>query len=275
MAPPSDSPLILALDTPDLDTALAWSDAAGEAVDTVKVGLELWSAAGPAAVRALTVRGRRVMLDLKLHDIPNTVASAVRVLAPLGVDLLTVHASGGAPMIRAAVDAADGRLTITAVTVLTSLAPDDLTALGHPPADEAVPRLACLAADAGAGAIVCSPLEAAAVRAAVPDHVRIICPGVRPGVQPGVQPGVTGPPAVQLGVRGQSTPAVALPEAGVAPPADDQRRVLGPAAAVAAGADALVVGRPVTRAPDPAAAARAITAEILAARAELAARGAP
>jgi orotidine-5'-phosphate decarboxylase len=230
------SPVVLALDTPDLAVARRWADAAGDAIGLVKVGLELFTAAGPDAVRALVADGHRVMLDLKLHDIPNTVAAATRNVAGLGAELLTVHALGGPGMLTAAVEAAgaagpDGPV-ITAVTVLTSMTPADLDAAGLPQAATAVPALAALAARCGAGAIVCSPLEAAAVRAAVGDGVRIICPGVRP----------------------------AGGDAG------DQARIATPAGAVAAGADLLVVGRPITGAPDPAAAAAAIAAEATGAR---------
>ena len=222
------SPVVLALDTPDLALARRWADAAGDAMGLVKVGLELFTAAGPDAVRALVADGHRVMLDLKLHDIPSTVAAATRNVAGLGAELLTVHALGGPGMLTAAVEAAgrDGP-AITAVTVLTSMTPADLDAVGLPGAAASVPALAALAARCGAGAIVCSPLEAAAVRAAVGDGVRIICPGVRP----------------------------AGADAG------DQARMATPAAAVAARADLLVVGRPITGAPDPAAAAAAIAGE--------------
>jgi orotidine-5'-phosphate decarboxylase len=231
--PKRSSPVVVALDTDDLATALTWAKATRDAAGMVKVGLELWSAAGPDAVRALAADGHTVMLDLKLHDIPTTVAGAVRAVAALGAELLTVHALGGQAMLRAAVDAAAGRTTIAAVTVLTSLAADDLDALGLPPAAEAVPRLATLAVAAGAGAVVCSPVEARKVRLATGPATRLICPGVRPAA---------GEP-------------------------DDQRRVATPAEAVAAGADLLVVGRPVTGADDPAAAAAAIRDEALAARA--------
>jgi orotidine-5'-phosphate decarboxylase len=208
----------------------------------VKVGLELWSAAGPGAVDALVGDGHRVMLDLKLHDIPNTVAAAVRGVAALGADLVTVHALGGRAMVAAAAEAAAGGPRIAAVTVLTSLDDAGLAELGLPGAAESVPRLAALAAAAGAGAIVCSPLEAAAVRAAVGPGTWIVCPGVRPA----------GPDAVL----------------------DDQRRVATPAAAVAAGADLLVVGRPVTGRPDARAAAAAIADQALEAASARAGSGA-
>jgi orotidine-5'-phosphate decarboxylase len=226
----SDSPLVLALDTGDLRQALDWSRAAGEAAGMVKVGLELFAAAGPAAVAALAREGRRVMLDLKLHDIPATVAGAARAAERAGAELLTVHALGGPAMLAAAVQAAPG-CRVAAVTVLTSAAPADLAAAGLPPAAEAVPRLARLAVAAGCPALVCSPLEAAALRDLLGPAVELVCPGVRP--------------------------SPAHP--------DDQARVATPAAAMRAGASRIVVGRPVTRAADVGAAARAVRDQALAA----------
>jgi orotidine-5'-phosphate decarboxylase len=233
-----ESPLVLALDTPDLERALDWSAAAGEAAGMVKVGLELFAAEGPAAVRALTGRGRRVMLDLKLHDIPATVAGAVRAAAAAGAELVTVHALGGPAMLAAAVRAAGGRCRLAAVTVLTSAGPAELRAAGLPVAAEAVPRLARLAVAAGCPALVCSPLEAAGLRELLGPAVELVCPGVRPAASPTAVAG------------------------------DDQARVATPAAAVRAGADRIVVGRPITLAADPAAAARAVRDEALAARRE-------
>ena len=134
-----ESPLVLALDTDDLEQAAAWSRAAGEAAGMVKVGLELFGAAGPAAVGALAGDGRRVMLDLKLHDIPATVAGGMRAAARAGAELVTVHALGGPAMLEAAVQAAGDRCRVAAVTILTRAAPADLAAAGLPPAAEAVP----------------------------------------------------------------------------------------------------------------------------------------
>ena len=229
------SPLVLALDTDDARTARAWAAATAGVAGLVKVGLQLWTAAGPTVVADLVGDGHRVMLDLKLHDIPNTVAAAVRAAAGLGADLVTVHAGGGRAMVAAAAEAAGERgPVIAAVTVLTSLDDTDLAEIGLPPAASAVPSLAALAVAAGAGALVCSPLEAAAVRAAVGPGPVLICPGVRP----------------------------ADPDA----PADDQRRVTTAAGAVAAGADLLVVGRPLTGRADLRAAAMALKDEILGAR---------
>src|SRR5829696_7485358 len=212
-----ESPLVLALDTDDLEQALAWSRAAGEAAGMVKAGLELFGAAGPAAVAALAGDGRRVMLDLKLHDIPATVAGGTRAAARAG----------------AAVEAAGDRCRVAAVTILTSAAPADLAAVGLPPADEAVPRLAGLAVRSGCPAIVCSPLEVAALRAHLGPAVELICPGVRLG--------------------------------GDFSPDDDQIRVATPAQAISAGASRIVVGRPITRSDDVGAAARAGRDQALAA----------
>jgi orotidine-5'-phosphate decarboxylase len=235
------SPVVLALDTADLDLALDWAELAGPAIGMVKVGLELFCAHGADAVRALRGEGHEVMLDLKLHDIPVTVARAVEEAAELDVRLVTVHAAGGRAMLEAAVGAAAGRVDVTAVTVLTSLAPPDLAALGQVDAAATAERLARLALLAGCQALVCSPLEAGRVRAAADQaaggaggRVRLVCPGIR------LDTGAGGP--------------------------DDQARVATPAEAVRAGADWLVVGRPITRAPDVAAAARAVLDDAVAAR---------
>ncbi len=218
------APIAVALDAPDLATTVAWAAAVGPSVSTVKVGLEAYLRDGADAVRAVRAAapGCALFLDLKLHDIPNTVAGAAHAVAALEPDFLTVHASGGSAMIRAAADALPGT-RITGVTVLTSLSGSDLEAIGlRGPAPDAVRRLAVLAVEAGARALVCSPLEVAAVRAEVGDDVVLITPGVRP--------------------------------AGSA--VGDQARVATPEQALADGADLLVVGRPITAAPDPAAAAR-------------------
>jgi orotidine-5'-phosphate decarboxylase len=222
------APIAVALDAPDLSTAAAWAGAVAPHVQVVKVGLELFCSAGPDVVDA--VRGDAdVFLDLKLHDIPNTVAGAARSVAPLRPRFLTVHASGGADMVRAAVEAAPD-VTIAAVTVLTSLSADvlDQVGLAGPPLD-AVRRLAALAVGAGAGAIVCSPQEVAAVRAEVGADTVLITPGVRP-----------------LGAD-----------------VGDQARVATPQQALADGASLLVIGRPITGAPDPGAAAAEIAASLV------------
>jgi len=222
------APLAVALDAPDLATAALWAKAVSPHVAVVKVGLELFCSSGPDVVEA--VRGDHdVFLDLKLHDIPNTVAGAARAVASLRPRYLTVHASGGADMVRAAVEAAP-EVTIAAVTVLTSLSAEALQAVGlaGPPRD-AVLRLAALAVGAGAGALVCSPQEVAAVRAEVGPGVVLITPGVRP----------------------------------VGADVGDQARVATPQQALADGADLLVVGRPITGAPDPGAAAAELAASLV------------
>jgi orotidine-5'-phosphate decarboxylase len=213
----------------------AWAEAAPFAaavaphVGMLKVGLELFAAEGPPAVRAAAALGRPVFLDLKLHDIPATVEGAARSAAATGAALLTVHAAGGPDMVRAAVRGAAGRLRVLGVTVLTSLDAAALERIGLAgPPEAAVVRLARLAVEAGAGGLVCSPHEVAAVRAAVGPGPLLVVPGVRP--------------------------------AGAA--RGDQARVATPAQAAFAGADVIVVGRPLRDAADPVAAARAIAAEL-------------
>jgi orotidine-5'-phosphate decarboxylase len=221
--------LCAALDFPAWERAEPFARAVAPAVGMLKVGLELFAAEGPPAVRAAAALGRPVFLDLKLHDIPNTVEGAARSAASSGAALLTVHASGGAEMVRAAVRGAAGKLRVLAVTVLTSLDAAALRAIGlEGPPEAAVVRLARLAVAAGAGGLVCSPHEVGAVRAAVGPAPLLVVPGVRP--------------------------------AGAAK--GDQARVATPAEAIAAGADVIVLGRPLRDAPDPAAAARAIAASI-------------
>ncbi len=219
------SPVAVALDAPDLPTVLRWAAEVGPYVSVVKVGLETYLRDGRAAVTQVAqASGRPVFLDLKLHDIPNTVAGAVRSVADLEPAFLTVHASGGAAMVQAAVRALPAT-RVTAVTVLTSLSSDDLEAVGlRGTASQAALRLAELAVEAGATALVCSPREVAAVRAAVGADVTLVTPGVRPA-------GASG---------------------------DDQARTATPQQALADGADLLVVGRPITAAENPAAAARAL-----------------
>jgi orotidine-5'-phosphate decarboxylase len=224
--PSTLAPVALALDAPDLETAVGWAAAAGPHVSTVKVGLELYLRHGADAV--VKVReasgGRDVFLDLKLHDIPNTVAGAARSVADLAPDYLTVHASGGVAMIRAAVEALP-RTKVVGVTVLTSMSDDDLEAIGlRGPARDAVRRLAAVAVQGGARALVCSPQEVRDVRREVGADVTLITPGVRPAGSD----------------RG------------------DQSRVATPEQALADGADLLVIGRPITGAADIAAAARQI-----------------
>jgi orotidine-5'-phosphate decarboxylase len=197
----------------------------------VKVGLELFTALGPAVVEDIVGRGYAVMLDLKLHDIPETVARAIAAVAGLGAGLCTVHAAGGRHMLEAAVAAA-GPMRVLAVTVLTSLDEADLTQIGAlGPIQDLVLRRADLAMSAGCGGIVASPNEVAALRRAVAENAWLVTPGVRP--------------------KGAAT--------------HDQKRVTTPAAARSAGADLVVVGRPIRDAADPAAVARTIVDELAAA----------
>lgn len=227
---------ILALDVPNAASAFALLERVGPAVDFVKVGLQLYIAEGPALVRTLRTRGYRVFLDLKLHDIPNTVGAAVRCAAALDVDLLTVHASGGAAMLRAAREAVEAsgatKLDLLAVTVLTSLAEQGLgEAWGRTDTNVAaeVERLARLAHACGMNGVVASVREADRLRRALGRDFRILTPGIR-----------------LLG--------------GAA--AGDQTRVATPADAAAAGVDYVVLGRAVTAAPDPVAALGAVRAEL-------------
>lgn len=226
---PSQDRIILALDRPDAASALALADSI-PALRWVKVGLELFCAAGPDVVRQLRRRGLRVFLDLKFHDIPATMAGACRSAARLGAELITVHACAGSEALVAAqagavAGAAQAELaapTLLAVTVLTSWEAGRFRAeLALDEAPEAyVPRLAALAATAGIAGAVCSPQEVAALRQAYPEPFALVTPGIRP--------------------------------AGA--PVGDQRRVMTPAQAIAAGASLLVIGRPISAADDPAAA---------------------
>ncbi|MBG0817335.1 orotidine-5'-phosphate decarboxylase [Planomonospora sp. ID82291] len=223
------APIAVALDAPDLETAARWASLVTPHVSTVKIGLELYLRYGPDVIASVRgASGVQVFLDLKLHDIPNTVAGAARSVARLKPAILTVHAAGGAAMVRAAVEAAPAA-RIAAVTVLTSLSEADLERAGvaGPPGD-AVRRLAVLAVGAGAQALVCSPREVAAVRAEVGPGVTLITPGVRP--------------------EGADT--------------QDQARVATPERALADGADLLVIGRPITGSADPGAAAAGIAAAL-------------
>lgn len=231
-APSLKAPIALALDAPDLISMIAWVAAASPYISTLKVGMESFYRDGSRAVDAIADTGCDFFLDLKLHDIPNTVAGAARSLAQYQPTYLTVHASGGPDMIRAAAEALpDTR--ITAVTILTSLGNAELSRIGiATPASETVVRLAIMSVESGARAIVCSPHEVSAVRAAVPSDIVLITPGVRPSSSS----------------------------------SDDQKRVSTPAEALAAGADLLVIGRPITGAPDVGLAAQEISREVLAAR---------
>jgi orotidine-5'-phosphate decarboxylase len=223
------APIAVALDAPDLETAARWAGLVTPHVSTVKIGLELYLRYGPGVVASIRgASGVRIFLDLKLHDIPATVSGAARAVARLRPDLLTVHAAGGQEVVRAAVEGAPDT-TVAAVTVLTSLSQADLDRIGMAgPMPDAVRRLAVLAVEAGARGLVCSPQEVAAVRAEVGPDVTLITPGIRPA--------------------GSS--------------ADDQARTATPEQALQAGADLLVIGRPITAAPDPGAAAAAIAAPL-------------
>ncbi len=220
--------IIAALDVPDFAAAEAVLAALEDTVTWCKIGMQLFTKEGPPVVAMAKSRGFKVFLDLKFHDIPHTVASGAQSAAALGVDMLTIHLSGGPEMIRAAVEAAP-EVCILGVSVLTSSTAETLAAVGipHTPQDW-VPSLASLGAECGIGGIVCSPLEIAAVRAATGPGVKIVTPGVRPA-------------GADLG---------------------DQKRVLTPAAALAAGADYLVIGRPILAAEDRRAAFASIAAEL-------------
>ena len=218
---------IVALDAPTLPDAVAIVDTLGDICDFFKIGSELFTAVGPQAVHALRQRDLDVFLDLKFHDIPNTVRGAVRSAARLGATLLTVHATGGADMLAASVEGAGDECRVLAVTVLTSLGSSELGRAWGRDVDgvnEAVLRLAEVARSAGVHGVVCSGMEAAAVRAAHGDALEILVPGIRLA-------------------RGA---------------AHDQARVSTPAEVVAAGANYLVVGRAVTSATDPRAAMRQV-----------------
>jgi orotidine-5'-phosphate decarboxylase len=223
--------LIVALDVPNAAQARTIASQVGDAAGFFTVGKQLFTAEGPQLVRDLVASGHRVFLDLKFHDIPNTVAGAVKAASELGVSMLTVHASGGSRMLKAAAEAAAGPAgpMILAVTVLTSLTDPDMDEIGvnGRVRDQAL-RMAALARNCGCPGIVTSPNEAAEIRRELGSGFAIVTPGIRP--------------------------------AGTA--VGDQGRVATPAEAIRAGATHLVVGRPITASPDAAAAARAVLAEI-------------
>lgn len=207
------SPIILALDTPDIDIAQRWISSTNAVIKTYKAGLEFFLKHGSDGIKKLREAGDfDLFLDLKLHDIPNTVSSAAKSVAHINPKFLTVHASGGADMVKAAADALP-HVDVTAVTILTSLSDDALREIGYTkPALESAVQLAKLSVAAGARAIVCSPLEVKAIREAVGATPTIITPGVRPA-------------GSALG---------------------DQTRVMTPSDAIAAGSTYLVIGRPIT-----------------------------
>jgi orotidine-5'-phosphate decarboxylase len=222
------NPVYVALDTTDLDYALQLAQRVRPHVGGLKLGLEFFTAHGAEGVRAFTGMGLPVFLDLKFHDIPNTVAGACRAAAGLGVSITNVHAQGGAAMMRAALDAVktvNPATRLIAVTMLTSLSDEDLPGLGlAPPAGDQVLRLAGLARQCGLDGVVCSAHEIERLRRELGPDFLLVVPGIRPA-------------GAALG---------------------DQRRVMGPKEALDAGADVLVIGRPVTAARDPALAARDI-----------------
>ena len=225
------APIAVALDGPDLATITRWAQQTAPHVSTLKVGLETYLRDGAAAIDEVRATPCGLFLDLKLHDIPNTVAGAARSIARHAPEFLTVHALGGAEMIAAAA-AELPKTRVSAVTILTSMDAAALASIGiRESAIEAAVRLARLAVGAGARAIVCSPQEVSAIRAAVPADIVLITPGVRPI-------------GADLG---------------------DQKRVATPEQAIADGANLVVIGRPITGAADPAAAAAAIARTLVAA----------
>ncbi|MEW6313590.1 MAG: orotidine-5'-phosphate decarboxylase [Pseudomonadota bacterium] len=226
----SDTRIIVALDYPTAEAALAFVERVDPALCRLKVGKELFTVAGPALVEAVVRRGFGVFLDLKFHDIPNTVAAACRAAANLGVWMVNVHALGGPVMLQAAREAVPaGGPKLIAVTLLTSMGEADLRALGitHTP-QQMVSRLAGLAHAAGLDGVVCSAQEAAMLKRECGAAFCLVTPGIRPA------------------------------DANL----DDQQRVMTPRAALQAGADYLVIGRPVTRAADPLAVLQAISHDI-------------
>lgn len=227
----ADPRLLVALDYPDQGSADALVRALDPGLCRLKIGNELFTRAGPACVKAWQARGFEIFLDLKFHDIPNTVAAACRAAAELGVWMVNVHALGGRRMLeaaRAALEDGDSRPLLIAVTVLTSMENGDLAEIGiDATAAEMAERLAGLARNAGCDGVVCSAREAERMRIGFGNDFVLVTPGIRPA--------------------GSS--------------ADDQRRTMTPGEALQAGADYLVVGRPITSASDPAAALRALATE--------------
>lgn len=230
---PGRNPICVALDTPHPERAIELVHMLKSAVGYVKIGMELFYAGGANVYQSIAREGVPVFLDLKLHDIPNTVASGLRSLMRLDPRpaIVNVHAAGGGDMMRAAAEAVDGRAKLIAVTVLTSLSDDDLWSIGFDPARDAhehAANLARLAASAGLDGVVCSPRDVAAIKAATATNFLKVVPGIRP--------------------------ADALSQ--------DQKRIATPREALVAGADILVIGRPITGAEDPAKAARDIAASL-------------
>jgi orotidine-5'-phosphate decarboxylase len=227
-----ENPICVALDTPDIARLERLAYLTEPHVGMYKVGLMAYAANGPSVVRGL-VRMRPVFLDLKLHDIPAQVGGAVGAVAAMGAAYVTVHATGGPEMMRAAVDAAEGRVEVLAVTVLTSLDDHTLELTGiRGQVESQTLRLSEIALDAGAPGIVCSPLEIAAIRSRFGDRSN------------------GGPLLVVPGIRRSDAPK------------DDQRRTMAPREALDTGADVLVIGRPITSGDDPASAARDLAEEV-------------
>jgi orotidine-5'-phosphate decarboxylase len=234
MTPAFRCPVYCALDTTDLGKAMELAGAIKPWVGGIKLGLEFFNANGPQGIARLAEIGLPVFADLKMHDIPNTVAGGIRAVLPLGVSIVNVHAGGGGAMMKAAAEAAatagPRRPKVIAVTVLTSMDASDLNETGvhGAPADQVI-RLATLARDAGMDGVVCSAHEIEPLRKALGPGFMLVVPGIRPA---GADTG-------------------------------DQKRIMTPAEALKHGADRLVIGRPITGAADPASAARAIHDELL------------
>jgi orotidine-5'-phosphate decarboxylase len=221
--------LIVALDRSDRTEILRLADAIGDSVGWLKVGLQAFVSNGPGIVRELKQRGPRIFLDLKFHDIPNTTGNAVSAAMAAGADMTNVHAAGGRMMLASAARAAGEKVILLGVTVLTSLGDDELEAVGFTgDARSNVVRLSRLCAESGIHGVVASPLEITAIRESCGDDFLIVTPGIR----------------------------------GIDDNADDQKRTLAPAEALARGADYIVVGRPITAAPDPRSTALRIVEQI-------------
>ena len=226
---PVTNPIIVALDVPDQASALQLVEELGSSVSFFKIGLQLFTRCGPGIVEAVKATGAKVFLDLKFHDIPNTVKHSVESACALGVDLLTIHLSGGGAMIRAAAEGVKGSAKVLGVTVLTSSNRDTLREIGTDAAvEDQVLRLARLAVENGVTGLVASPLEVTLLRQVFRDALTIVTPGVRPDWAA----------------------------------ANDQQRTMTPKAAMQAGADFLVIGRPITGQPSPREAAERILAEL-------------
>ena len=232
MSVPPSCDLILVLDAKSTDAVIPTLRPLQGNVRWVKIGLEMFTACGPDCVREIADLGFKIFLDLKLHDIPNTVAKSVESVSQLPINMLTIHAGGGREMMQWALRAQEANnpdLLLLGVTVLTSTSANDLSELGvSDTPEQQVVRLGKLAADSGMKGLVCSPLEIASLRSVLPREIQLITPGIRP--------------------KGAA--------------ADDQTRIMSPGEASAAGANYIVVGRPIFKAPDPAEAARNILAEL-------------